>query len=389
MNQIQKNISCRRKRIHFYLAVGVFILCFIQGLRMAEDQSVWGDERYSAVYLQRLNYGEIFVGGMKEGNKAPLFYILQKAYLNLTKTTLPDELANNEALFNPFRIDLRVVPIFAISLSVALLFFFFAFRYTWWAGCLAIVLALTSHMIHVHWIESRPYAIWLFLSTAQSLVFLQLRETKAKNLWWVVLVIIHILLSFTTSISILQIVLLTLYLVVLEKRAWHDYLLMSVVPLIICFYYYKIAPEYQFWFWHSPVELFSACFPKERVVILILFGIFLLLDYLRKRTDGRLSLTNIRQLDRLPSSAIYADFSVGLIVMAWILMGFFWIKAAPEGQGFSISNRYWIFLTPASIIASTLAFCHISFSDNKLRWMFLALMLLLVFLRVLHTPHIF
>jgi uncharacterized membrane protein len=175
----------RMKPIHI-LTVTVFLALLAVGFWLSTHKPVWNDEIYSQRHIiERMNYGELIGFKITEGNSTPLFYVLQKAFAESLDYQFPAYNYEWHYVDLPSQIILRILPNLFMSMSLAMMFFYFARYYSLWQGIYALILALSSVMVWVYWAEARPYAMWMFFTTAQMLLLLsRLRAESPKNFWF-------------------------------------------------------------------------------------------------------------------------------------------------------------------------------------------------------------
>ncbi|MBI4309441.1 MAG: hypothetical protein HY591_03820 [Candidatus Omnitrophica bacterium] len=336
------------------MITGVLLVFFVWfGLVRASHQELWNDESYSLVSsIMGRSYGRMLVGDMGgvEGNNTPLFYVLQKLQCDVFSYHMPqawvDGKWDREDIFS--QVFLRVQPVLFIALSLSALFYYFAVRYSLTVGFYSVMVALSSFMLWAHWTEARPYALLFFLTTAQILLLLELlRGTPSGHKVWGWLALVHCLLALTTSVSALQIVACSVVLWSFSCRQWQRYLAMTVLPVSICLFYYFTFPNVSNFIFHfvdGPVALISANIPKDRFFIIFIFALF----FWGRRWQAK---------DRNPI-ALEGKYIVflGLMLLAYaaVLVRFKAMEPANGYQGFQVPARYFMSLTPAGIVATTL-----------------------------------
>jgi len=152
----------------------LFIACISIGLVLAKHKPVWNDEIYSQTNsIEDTSYLEIIAGDVEEGNNSPLFYLMQKGFCELLKYKFPAGWKGRWSISDlKSQIILRINSIIFMSLSIVCIFFFFAKNYSVWSGIYSLFISISSYMVWIYWIEARPYPMWFFLITIQSLLFL-------------------------------------------------------------------------------------------------------------------------------------------------------------------------------------------------------------------------
>jgi hypothetical protein len=326
--------------------IAVFMVCLGMGLWLAGNRPLWNDEVYSQANLTKYSYGDIALGRVDEGNNSPLFYTLQKVLCHLTGYETPAAWLHGDRSFDdPYsRFFLRLHPIILVSLSIAIIFYYFSTRYSLWVGIYSFFVSISSFMVWSFWAESRPYALLFILSTLQSLFLIELfRKKENDTRLWNALVITHVLLCLTAVFSGVQVIAISVVLWILVERRWQKYIWMLALPLGLSAFYRYMAPKYLFWFKENPVHLVFANIPTDRLAIICAAGIYLAICWLRK--DGVAK-----------SKEVYGYFlsTIAMITGCVLIIGLFLIKETPPTDGFQISNRYFMCLTPFGIIATTL-----------------------------------
>lgn len=344
----------RRERMITGITLAIFFLCLAVGFWMAGHKPVWNDEIYSQINsVERLSYRDIVLRKVGEGNGNPLFYLIQKGISDLFRYRFPGEWKGEWHIQDlRSQMVMRVQPNLFMSLSIALLFWFFARRYSVGAGTYALVVTLSSFMLWAYWAEGRPYALWFFLTTAQSLLFLSLTEQDEKDSRrWTALTAVHLLLSLTVVFGVVQIWIFSAMLWLGKERRWRRYVWPTLVPTGIGLAYYLASPKFKFFFTNTPLQLVGASIPKDRLFLLSVYAVFLALDYLGRKTRGA-------GIFRREAPREGGRYLVAALLMLASAFGILWLLKTgetPDKAGFSISNRYFIYLAPAGIIMVVLA----------------------------------
>jgi hypothetical protein len=322
----------------FFIATLVFIACFCAGLWVARHRPLWNDEYYSEVSsIHNTSYAQQLAGQVGEGGNAPLFYVLQKFFLQAIHYQVPagwlqGHWSNDKAS----QIILRINPIFFMSLSVALVFYYFCRNYSLWIGLYSLFITISSYMFWAYWAEARPYALIVFLTTAQSVILLnKIRDPQADK-GWVALAVTNILLGLTTILSLGQIAAVSVLWWVLSERDWRKYVFITLLPAAIIMFYYMRAPKYPFYFGDlTPEQLIRDNIPRQYFDILFFFLVSLFFFRAQQQT-----------------SAMYFIFTILVLAATGVLLGLFALHAKP-GVGFPITSRYFIYLMPIGVMAAT------------------------------------
>jgi len=351
-----------RKLLLYGLTGLLFLGCFRFGLLRAEHKDLWNDEIYSQISsVKGQSYSSLFLGRVGEGNTCPLFYSIQKVICDIGQYKTPD-LWHHQNAFD--RLILRLNPVFFMSGAIACIFFYFSRFYSLWAGLYSLFIALSSFMVWEHWVEARPYSLWIFLTTLQSLYFLYLvRCEKISRRAWSGLTIVHFLLSLTIVFSVAQIAIVSGLLWVMKERHWKKYILTALIPSAIAIFYYTQAPKYQFYFDLTPEQLIRDCFSRDRFYILFIFIFFLGGRYVARKTGISKSFPDKIILQ----GAACFSLTALMLLAAFCVLAILKLTSTPM-QGFPISSRYFVYLTPVSIISTTLLSMTVFRSLAGNRW---------------------
>ena len=359
-----------KKEYPLILACLLFLLLFTTGIWLAGHRSLENDEFYTAVSsVENISFKNIFLGKISEGNNSPLFYATQKIFWALSGYKIPDPWRSGQWLEDKSaEIFLRLFPIFCMALMTTVIFYFFSRFYSILAGFYSLFLSLSSTMVWFYWTQGRPYALWMLLSAIQALIFLQLSlDKKFLPKTWLGLTAVNFFLSFTSLFGLIQIGIVSALLWLFVHRRWQDYIFLTVIPVVICIFYYINVPKYNWWFSLSPEQLIRECFSRDRFYILIFYFVFLLLFYLQKKT-------NVFRLfwdDRLLRGRLYFCMTVMMVGAACLIL---WIFKAfehgnPDHAGFPVSSRYFAYLTPIGIIASAFFSIELMKSFQHRSWL--------------------
>jgi hypothetical protein len=328
----------------------VLILALSVGYFLSTHKQLENDELFTHVSsVEGMSYKDIVTLKIQEGNISPLFYLLQKGFLDFIGFRLPFTWKGDWFVTDLHsQVVMRCLSNLFMSLSIAVVFYFFARFYSLGAGIYGALVALSSFMTLAYWAVARPYSLWDFLTTVQALIFLYiLRGGRQEKQAWRWLTVTHLLLSLTVTFSAVQIGAVSLLLFFCKERDLRKYLLLTVVPVILCFVYYFGAPKYSFFFTDSAIQLISASFPKDRLALVFLLGGLASLGVLWKG-PGKI-------FERLKDYRVmYLVFTTMMLVLTLALLGLFMLKAHGKNEGFPLSNRYFIYLTPVGVIATTL-----------------------------------
>ena len=312
------------------LTLAIFLLCLCAGLHLARHNPLENDEIYSQLYgIERLSFGEILTGKIAEGNNSPLFYLSQKTFFALTRFHLNNSWVPGDSMCDLHaQTIMRFLPIVYMSAALCLLWYFFARRYGWTAGGLALLLGLASPMVWPYWAQARPYSLWTLLTTCQLLLFLSGLEkpSQQKERW---LLCVHGCLCLTTAFGLIQTIIVTALL--RPRNAWQ-----AGVPLLLGLFYAWRAPHYEFHVGQAGqliLENFSLI--RLAAAVLCAAGIF----YLNRQTRAQ-----------WPQVKFLWAVTIFLLVPVFII-GYYQDLNVPSNVGFGLSSRYFIFLTPLATIS--------------------------------------
>ncbi len=341
---------CKGRKSFLYCLTGLLFLgCFHFGLLLAEHKLLWNDEIYTQISsIENQSYMNQFIGRIGEGNNCPLFYSIQKTICNLWQYRAPD-LWNQQGAFD--RLILRLNPVFFVSASIMCIFLYFSRFYSIFVGLYSLLIAVSTIMLWDHWAEARPYALWIFLTTVQSLLFLYIFRRKGiDRKAWIGLTVTHVFLGLTVILGVVQITIVSGLLWIFREKRWHRYILFTFIPVCVSVFYYIQAPHYQFWFDLTPEQLIRDCFSRERIYILFMFTFFLATYYAADKTGFPRSFP-----DKILLDGVFCFLLAVLMLLAAMSIIFLlkW-QASPTRQGFPVSSRYFVYLTPVGIISTTL-----------------------------------
>ncbi len=388
MTSTSPNVSFPRKResSSFIVTVVVFAICLCIGFWIARHRALWNDEFYSQVAcIHNISYKDQFLGKIGEGNNTPLFYALQKLFLQLIHYQTPSQwLQGHWHSDAPSQILLRINPVIFMSLSVGLVFYYFCRRYSLGTGFMSLFIYLSSYMLWAYWAEARPYALVVFLTTVQSVVLLnridQNPRTEQRGLW-LMLAGTNILLSLTAILSLGEILAVSVLWWALKERDWKKYIVVTLLPVMIVLFYYAHTPKYQFSFGLSPEQLVRDNISRDRFDFLFIFLIFLMSYFCGQKTPMVKYTPGKEILKPVP----YVIFMALVLASTAAVLCLFALHAK-QGQGFAITSRYFIYLTPIGVIAATILTVSIvkSLSKHRLiQWAFIGLIGLLLAQRFL------
>jgi len=355
-----------KTKINLITSALVFIACMSFGIVQSAHKETWGDEVYSQQKsVNNLTYLEMIQGKIPEGNNSPLFYMIQKVIIDTSIFETPkDHRQGHIFQKQKVRVLLRFGSVIFMSLSAALVFYYFSNLSSLWLGILSLFIFFSSYMTWVFFVEARHYALWFCLTTIQSLLFLNIWESKTlsqRHLYQ--LASIHLLLSLTVILSMAQIFVISGLVLFLSKYQWKKQIFLTLIPLAISMFYYLNAPKFSFQFVNlTPEQLIRDCFSRDRFYILSIFLFFFAIYCVQMKTG----LPKLFKDKAILKGGPYFIFTVAMICSAILIIALF--KHYDHGEGFAISSRYFIFLTPISIISTTLIIYVMIKSLSPVKW---------------------
>ena len=121
-------MTVSRAKVAFFLALIVFLLGFGQGLSIAIKKPLWTDEIFTQTdSIESKTWLQVLKGDMGQGNNSPLFYSIQKVVCLFTGYRSQDLWHKDEP---QARLILRLVPVFFMSLGIALCVWYFFYFYS-------------------------------------------------------------------------------------------------------------------------------------------------------------------------------------------------------------------------------------------------------------------
>ncbi len=360
------------KQLYLFLAMLVFLFSCWVGLSLARNKSLWNDEVYSQVStIGGHGYLDLIEGRVSEGNNGPFYYLVQKFAGQVFGYEIPKGVvASGTYVDQKAQLILRISPVVWMSLAIALIFYYFSINVALWAGLCAWLMTMSTFMVWSFWAEARPYSLLFLLTTVQSFLVLSCQDSSQRSRSLRGLILTHILLAFAAPGSIVQIVWVSGLFLLFGYGKKRDLVMMAMIPVFICFYYYNQTPKFPVTFPDAPWKLITANFPIERLLLVGAAGI-----YLWRKEACRLG----------------AVFYPGMMLMAAMMMLLiFKIKAGP-GAGYLMDGRHFIFLAPVGIIVSTFVLVRLMESSRSwvIQRIFLLLLIALAIPRIWKYLHLF
>ena len=350
-------------------ALAIFLILSTGWLTLAKSIPLWNDEIYSQDRsIQNISYREMFLGGIPEGNRTPLFYLSQKVsqytigykwpgtWSSAALYAIPNRpdtrLVDTEQFANVF---LRLLPVACMSASIALIYFYFAAYWSVWLGYYSLLLSLSTFMVWEYAFHARPYALWFFLTSLQLILLLKSLDARSAQrnttLLWITLV--HWLLSFTVIFSAVQIIAACMVLWLFGERRifWHAF--MCAGPVFITAAYYIVVPHANIYFVDGPVALLGASLPLDRIAIIV-GGLIIVGASVLYRARPLQEIVDRHHLVQGAGFFLLLIYCGSLLIL---------MKFKLEDLGFGdayVSNRYFIVLAPVGIVMTSIASHYIT-----------------------------
>lgn len=382
----------------------LFVVLLFVGVVLAKYKPLWIDElQTQMVGIEKLSYTEIVQMRLKEGNISPLFYLVQKGICDVARySSKSKEIKRLQQIYSPEwqlilhhiyspkgQIILRINPNVFMSLSLVLIFYFFSRYYSLGVGVYSLLIALSSFMVWAYWAEARPYALWVFLTTVQSLLFLcVMRNQQPSRSLWRGLIITHWTMSLTIVFSMVQILSVSFLLWLLKEKNIKRHLWLTVFPCAICLFYYSHSPDFGYWFSLSPMTLLAENVSAERMGLLMMCLIYAGVDYVRRKKFTKTSLRESRDNETREEWRHYLALTIFMFLAAAAVITIFKINDTHGTRGFPITGRYFIYLVPIGVIATTLVSVKIFRSFKNNAWMLTNVVIILgglLIMRALRT----
>ena len=255
----------------------VFAVLLFTGFLLSQRKVLWGDEFFTQkISIDTQSYTNILTSNFPDGNKCPLFYIIQKINSDLFAYKLPvADLQGIRLIFDPWsQIIMRIPSNVYMSLALAGIFYYFIRFYSLFAGFYALAVALVSPMVWIYWVEARPYSLWFLLTTIQLLLFLITCRSESAGRPYINKFIygIHFLLVLTTPGSILQICIISLLLFLKGGYKKRQLVWSCFLPMGVFLFYYFFVPAYKIRTFFYFTILFEAVMP-ERLFVYVIYAL--------------------------------------------------------------------------------------------------------------------
>jgi hypothetical protein len=341
-------------KILFYSYL-IFLLFFCIGLTEAAKSPFWVDETQYLNNLSHPSWGEIFTGRYHIDNSHfPLYICMERSYsafLSSFGLKWPNPQGDESiGLYENFKFQIyqRIPSVLFFSLVAAISFYYLSFFFSPWVGISNLLLMFGSEQVWSYIWQARPYSLWYFLSAMQLLFLLLIIFDKKKDhRSLLTLGILNILLSLLNGFVIYQVfVSIVLIFIFGPRHRW--FFLMSILALgLWAFYFYQnfmLSGKINFVFTSrgSPFNLIKANFPLER--LLFLFAFIGIAIYQRCYRSCK-----IKPEMALAGLCVFLLFGAGQMLYKFAQMNGF-----VDGSSLEVPNRYFIFLAPASVYATSI-----------------------------------
>jgi len=179
------------------------------------------------------------------------------------------------------------------------------------------------------------------------------------------------LLALTVVFGLIQIIFASFLVWIFLERRWRKLIWLTVIPVGISLFYYSHTPQYNFCFSLTPEQLIRECFSRDRFYIMFLFVLFLGLSFIQKKTGCPKLFGKDTLIKGLPCLFLTLLMILGALCVLFIF------KLKDSHTGFAVTSRYFIYLTPIGIIATTLFSEHLIKSLSAKRWLQMVIFLII------------
>lgn len=352
----------------------VFLITFLLGLWLSVYKPLWNDEIFTQVEnVEVYSYKEMLLGDFEhEGNKCPLFYVLQKAVTTVLQYKFPFKW-HHEWIINDIhsQIILRILPNAFMALSICMIFMFFCDRFSIFAGLLSLMVVFTTFDVWAFWLEARPYSLWFFLSTVQLICFFEIiADECADKKWFRYLAVINIMLAFTIVLSAIQIISLSMVLFIMGNRSFKKYILTTVMPLLIIAYYYLNTPGTLTLYFpiEQPMNLIFTNMPKEYLYLIFPCIVFISISLINNLKNKQKNIVGFICENKITISLI---FNLFLLLAASILLIFAFQSRVvdPSRAAHIVHFRYFFYLAPFSVFYIIFIFYYLMEQLASYKWL--------------------
>lgn len=375
-----------KKVMVIVLSFLVFLTLFVIWNERARTHPMDNDEFYTQISsVENMPWKNMWVGRIDEGNNAPLFYAIQKLYQQVLGYHSPDAWKKGQWGYQHPRSKfvMRLIPVLCMAGGVTLIFFFTTMRLGFIAGFYALIICGTSYMVWAYACIARPYSLWFFLTSLQMVLLLFWLEAKQNRKEQIIkgLIVSHWLLSITVVFSVITNIAVSVILWQNGMRKIKYHVLLLLVPTVSSLFYYFHAPQYQFFIKNGAMKLLGANLAVDRMFII---ACALFFWFLAQRHSLKKWFHPITPSGHLQFGTI---IGFGVMVLAGCVAVYLKLKMGQSlhAEGFEVSNRYFMLLTPIGIMMTIAAsYYMVTLSKDKiLKQGVLIFLLVLLLFRIL------
>jgi len=325
-----------------WISVALLGVLLAVGFSLSQRKLLWNDELFTQhAVIETHSYRDILTSQTPDGNKNPLFYIIQKSICDIFSFHLPASCLKDFKMDYsrtrdiPSQTILRIPSNLYMSVGLALIFYFFIRFYSLGAALFALSVALSVPLVWMNWVEARPYSLWFLLTTMQLLLFYtpvihpEIKTTRK-------LFVVHIFLALTTPASMMQIFVIFVLLWWRAKKIQWSVMLTGILPLAIAVLYFILVPVFKTKTYLFFPNLFDGVMPEHLFIYVIYALTAWLLPKQYKKCNNLL-------------------FLIVFLLFLGCAMFMLFVDIFTRNSQFGFFSRYLIFLTPADILMFSLA----------------------------------
>lgn len=371
-----------RKFIISLISILLLIMLLNVGSWLSKKRPLWNDEIYTQVYvIDSSSYLDILRMNFTEGNNCPLFYLVQKSIADIFNFKFPIKWAGDIWYFSDIKSQylMRISSNVFMSLAIFLIFYYFSLNYSLLSGILSLIMCFSSFSILAYWIEARPYSLWFLLSACQYLLFLIIVNKQNLKKYVGYLFFINLLLSFTVVLSIGQVLIVTFLLTLTYFKEGKKELAFISSPSLICAFYYFCSPTPVKNYWlANPLKLIDMNCPIVWIYFLTVGFLISSFYFLKNGNDSSSSKVSFISMSGFVLNVVFA------CALLFVLK----LRSDPELIERTVSERYFMFLTPVYILCS-ISFMNFLFSGIKSNWIRLNAAIIFIAVLVINFMHTF
>lgn len=355
--------------VKWLLAGMILAACAAAGLGLASQKLLWNDELFTQVQtIDPVGYSGILLADFPEGNLCPLFYLGQKTVCRLANYRLMVPWRGEFCIYEPRgQVLLRILPVIWMSLAAALVFLYYAWRFSLPAGWLSLAVTLSAFGFWAYMPEARPYSQWFLLCLMQGILFMEiLGERGESRRWaWVSAALVNAALALTIFFSAIPILATAVVMAVWRReRYWRHWIFVTLVPLLICAVYYSLVKRTYSSLSQDPGGIFLVL--KTGLGVLLSGGWQSLKDkilfnipvyWLVYILIAAFLAPGLRLAGKWPGAVSAGTRNVfsGLLTAVGLMLGMvlfvlIWFLGWSVNGKFTSESRYFIFLTPFSVL---------------------------------------